>query len=150
MSSAITYVILSLGWSLCAFGGWTNSYYHVTDQKPHLSVSFGLIVRHLGVEFDHTWLSMFPLWSFPVSFPAGGTLDLLSYVGQVQQRGRSSVFGPDQRRVCLWPITAPRTEGVSATLTCVFGEGQYCVQHSFVSIFTYNFTSEEVMHLKRR
>lgn len=100
MSSAITYVILSLGWSLCAFGGWTNSYYHVTDQKPHLSVSFGLIVRHLGVEFDHTWLSMFPLWSFPVSFPAGGTLDLLSYVGQVQQRGRSSVFGPDGRGVC--------------------------------------------------
>lgn len=61
MTSAITYLILSIGWCLRALSGWTMVITILTD----LSVSFGLTVRHGGVEFSHIWLCMFPLWSFP-------------------------------------------------------------------------------------
>lgn len=68
------------------------------------------------------------------------TLDLLSYVGQVQQWGRDSVFEPDSRGVCalLANYSAQNRRCVGHPRLCVRACGTIIFVWQFVTIFVYN------------
>lgn len=78
------------------------------------------------------------------------TLDLLSYVGQQQRRECKCLGLTAGACVCFWPITAPRTEGVLATLACAcVWRGPILFEHSLLLyLYILYIHTEEVIHLK--